>query len=1072
MADLANVLTAVLSSAVVQTTAVFAVGLLIARCLVRQPARAHAVLALTFVAAVAVPLASHVVRLGGWGLLMPQGTPTLARPAVTVPPAAGEIIRRSPRPDHRLADGRIEDVPRNDVAKDHPPNNRGRELAAWDAQAQPATPPRNVAIDSVAPSWLPAAATLGFSALVLAWPIATAIAAARLFGGALAGRRLLAAATECREPAVAAALVVARRRLELETARIDVYQLDQLHCPIIWCWSSYPRIILPRAAASRWTAAEWAPILCHELAHWKRRDHYSALIAEIVCCLIPWQPLAWWSRRRLEHASEQACDDWAVAAGHSATEYAEALLGLVAQSDPPLALAVLRRSSGLAARVRHVLTQRVPRPRLGRAWAVAALTVTVAGVAAAALSQRGVAREEPAPAKVADAAAKEPGLTAGQQPPAANGEKSNKSDSASEARPAQPSIKRAFGKIVDPEGKPVAGAQVVWEATYLGLDEPWEKVSRVLLARSTSDAEGAFSCEAALDERNIRNIGLVIRAPEYGIRGFFTAPSKLDKPFTIGLERAYSIEGAVFTPNGEPVKDATIRVNSISRPNRDMTQAEIEATWYLRLLKREPDLNEAPEYWPAPLTTDANGQFRFDRLVPRSATASLVVLTKDYPPAHVAVADVDSVRSKDENWREPKFTLVLETPFVVEGRFLDADTNEPIEGVQIQVNPVNYGSGGTNFDVIRATSGADGRYSLRLGSADTNSVGLYAPLGYPGIHTSLNVREIERRGGPQRKVTYDFKLRRTTILRGRVVDGATDQGVSEAKVTYYPLRNRRFEPNGFFRPAATDKDGNFEVTGADGKGFLLVDAPRKGFYRLAVEDERIEYYHFSIYPHGLLEVDAPATAAETAPRNPYVISLRRGPELVVQGLTPDGTPATDLFAACAGDDMFGSLSGRPCPDGLFRLEAAEPGRVYRVFLYSEATNSGAAAKVLAPADGRPVEVRLQPCGTLRGRYVHEDGTPVSEITEFTRFKCDPDRAFDPDDFRTQNSEFYGNFAHHKDTKRTTDADGRFEIKGIVPGMYLYLSTNYEFVDGKEYYEVGALAPGEVKDVGNIVIRPD
>ena len=53
----------------------------------------------------------------------------------------------------------------------------------------------------------------------------------------------------------------------------------------------------------------------------------------------------------------------------------------------------------------------------------------------------------------------------------------------------------------------------------------------------------------------------------------------------------------------------------------------------------------------------------------------------------------------------------------------------------------------------------------------------------------------------------------------------------------------------------------------------------------------------------------------------------------------------------------------------------------------------------------------------------------------------------------------------------TDSDGTFELTGIVPGVFMYLGLNYQFDDGKLYRAVGMLAPGEVKDMGDLVIHP-
>ena len=54
--------------------------------------------------------------------------------------------------------------------------------------------------------------------------------------------------------------------------------------------------------------------------------------------------------------------------------------------------------------------------------------------------------------------------------------------------------------------------------------------------------------------------------------------------------------------------------------------------------------------------------------------------------------------------------------------------------------------------------------------------------------------------------------------------------------------------------------------------------------------------------------------------------------------------------------------------------------------------------------------------------------------------------------------------------RNTDAEGKFELDGMIPGAPIYLGLNNEFSNGKRTYEVGILKPGEVRDVGELVIH--
>jgi beta-lactamase regulating signal transducer with metallopeptidase domain len=119
-----------------------------------------------------------------------------------------------------------------------------------------------------------------------------------------------------------------------------------------------------------------------------RRDHWSALFAELAVALLPWQPLAWVARRRLALYCEFAADDWALAAGRSAPDYAVALLALGVSPARPVQPGLLGAGGFLKIRLRRILrARRAIYPRLGRSWAVAAVGLTVLLAMGLALAQ-------------------------------------------------------------------------------------------------------------------------------------------------------------------------------------------------------------------------------------------------------------------------------------------------------------------------------------------------------------------------------------------------------------------------------------------------------------------------------------------------------------------------------------------------------------------------------------------------------------------------------------------------------------------------------------------------------------
>ena len=147
-----------------------------------------------------------------------------------------------------------------------------------------------------------------------------------------------------------------------------------------------------------------------------------------------------------------------------------------------------------------------------------------------------------------------------------------------------------------------------------------------------------------------------------------------------------------------------------------------------------------------------------------------------------------------------------------------------------------------------------------------------------------------------------------------------------------------------------------------------------------------------------------------------------------------------MCAACAESAYEGFFNGDQVQGSTFRLEAAEAGRKYRVFLSSEDAKAGGVFES-KPRRRQADEVTLHPWAP-EGRYVYDGALrrrrlPTLRASVSTLSKT-------PEGNAALNLPFYDNFSGHLHVQGVTDAEGNFELDGIVPGAFIYLNLNNEF----------------------------
>jgi beta-lactamase regulating signal transducer with metallopeptidase domain len=166
----------------------------------------------------------------------------------------------------------------------------------------------------------------------------------------------------------------------LGLTRVRFLRADASRMPM--AWGIVRSSVLMPADADTWPADRLRVVLLHELAHVKRRDCLTHLVAQMACAVYWFNPLAWMAARRLRTERERACDDLVLASGTRGSDYADQLLDIArvmrAGRFPAVlsgaSLAMARRSQ-LEGRLMAILDPGVPRGSLTRARAAAAATL-------------------------------------------------------------------------------------------------------------------------------------------------------------------------------------------------------------------------------------------------------------------------------------------------------------------------------------------------------------------------------------------------------------------------------------------------------------------------------------------------------------------------------------------------------------------------------------------------------------------------------------------------------------------------------------------------------------------------
>lgn len=216
------------------------------------------------------------------------------------------------------------------------------------------------------------------------------------------------------------------------------------------------------------------------------------------------------------------------------------------------------------------------------------------------------------------------------------------------------------GVVVDPDGKPAAGAQVGCEDRDLALATTTGADGRFALPRD------AASCEAAAHDLRW--------APSEPVSLALGRDNRLE------LTRGGTLAGVVVDDDGTPVASYTVAIESFlpgsERGNRHLP-------------------------WEARHVEDAAGRFAWAGLLPGRYT--LVATAEGRPPATSPSAAVEIGRTTED------VRIVLRRGATLAGAIRDAETQAPLAGAVVRLHGATQSLA---LSAPSATSNADGSFAL------------------------------------------------------------------------------------------------------------------------------------------------------------------------------------------------------------------------------------------------------------------------------------------------------------------------------------------------------------------------
>jgi carboxyl-terminal processing protease len=369
------------------------------------------------------------------------------------------------------------------------------------------------------------------TAAVSVWAIGMLVSGVPVVAGILSLRRL---ARRSRPVTDMATLRLAEKLAARMGLKREVRLVMSPGREIPMTWGVFRPVVLLPGDAKNWTEERLSMALLHELAHVKRWDCLTQVVARATCALYWFNPLSWLALARLRDEQEQACDDLALGCGFDSHAYAGHLLAIVtgrAVAAPRAFQAVaMARSAKLEHRLRGILDSSRSRRAPGR---------RAVGFAAAA-----------ACALILPLAAVSPGATARADQPAgqaaANRGDEPKSDAEAVGAEVLAKVREAYVKTPDEQALKKGAIKGIIDALHDAYSTYIDEQQLAALERDMQSKLTGIGAQLTIKEGEVTVVSPLLDSPAFkaGIRAGDIIDEVDGKP-TKGLELAEIVKRIV-----------------------------------------------------------------------------------------------------------------------------------------------------------------------------------------------------------------------------------------------------------------------------------------------------------------------------------------------------------------------------------------------------------------------------------------------------------------------------------------------------------------------------------------------